>query len=158
MTLTVLLPHNTVLGELVSEQRAILGQLLAVQKDSRALHWHRFLPLCCFLPDTGESPEVWKTRITECRILPPVLQGNAVVYPVDIQGIPELEIVTAVSEPALTGLPQELRQITGDFRERTLRVFRLCKMTFSDSGTVCRWTIDKTIWVKLQSATVCSIL
>jgi hypothetical protein len=149
MTRTVLLPHNTVLGELAREQRAILGQLpmalrcSAKPKDSVALHWHRVLPLCCFLPDTGEPPEVWETRITECRILPPVLRGNAVVYPVDIPGIPDLTITTAVPFRALTEPPQ-VRQFPGDFRVRTLRVFRLCSMTFSesDSGVVSRWTID----------------
>jgi hypothetical protein len=149
MIRTVLLPHNTVLGELCREQRVILAQLPV------ALNWHRFLPLCCFLPDINESLEFWKTQIAECRILPPVLRENAAVYPVDIPGIPGLTITTAVPFPVTTEAttPLQVRQLAGDFRERTLRVFRLCKMTFTDSesGIVSCWTIDRTIWVKASA-------
>jgi hypothetical protein len=145
MTRTVLLPHNTVLGELNGEQRVILGALTG--------YWHRVLPLGCFLPNTGESLESWKSKITECRILPPVLRGDCVVYPVDIPGVPGLGIVTAVSGLQTTER-SEFRQITGDFRERALRVFRLCEMTFLESGTVTRWTIDRTIWIKREKSAI----
>jgi hypothetical protein len=156
--MTVLLPHNTVLSEMYREQREIL-KALPVSENSAAFNWRRFLPLCCFLPANGESLESWKMQITECRILPPVMRRDCVAYPVDIPGIPDLVITAAVSASvSVRAEPPEVWQFAGDFPVRTLRVFRLCEMTFLESdapkkncaGTVSRWTIDRTVWVRME--------
>ncbi|MDR3284936.1 MAG: hypothetical protein LBS97_07150 [Treponema sp.] len=146
-----LIPHGNVLGEIAAEQQEIFK--IAAQSGVRL---YRTLPFCCFLSGPEKPPEVWKKEITGCRILPPVVTGNAVEYPVIIspeQGtFMQSGIITAFSPDSPSW---ELPEVPGGFQEQTLRVFRLCSIRFGRPAVSGRgglshaWTIGKTLWVKL---------
>jgi hypothetical protein len=158
MTQTVLIPHGNVLHRIASEQSAIFQVLPSL--------YRRVVPFCCFLPDNGEPLEFWATKITSCRILVPVLRAFSVVYPVSIPGMPSsLGITTAAPLVLVTAGASETRPLIGDFSESILKVFRLCSLSIERlptppqaTGTsaaisrACRWTVDKSLWVKCKSA------
>jgi hypothetical protein len=170
---TVLIPHGNLLGEIAFGQR---NMCRAFAPFGQAAPFYRFMPLCCFLSDAQKGPEWWKKEITACRILPPVCNGNMVMYPVELcnsSGIigsaPFLpSFARHFLRPAapisgiITGFLNspdfpETGKIPQDFAARTLRVFRLCTICFSvpDPGRPCYfWSIDKTLWVRLDASAV----
>jgi hypothetical protein len=167
---TVLVPHGNILAQLASEYAPILRTFAPLQCPVC-----RFAPLCCFLSVGEISPEVWKTRIGSCKILPPVLNGNVLVYPVELTG-PQGELwnpsyvpdfaksflhparpITGIIIGFIPGDPgsQDFRQISGSFPARPLRVFQICKAAFFPlEGIRYSWSLEKPLWNKKNDRAV----